>query len=240
MASQGDSRLREGIRRGAVNTILLNLLLLGLWVGVAITGYQKEGGTGSATATFVVLGFFALIDVGFIIQAISHLRRPESHPVYAGLLKRLGISLEELSGRVSAELAACEPGSVFGGLHILPSWLYRRGPFREVLIPIDEIAWVHKKETKTKRAVVITVRTTYQLVVHTLERPYNDTPFEVTASSRVVDAFLQTAYQRLPWIIVGYSKELERNWKHNRPAMLTTIVERRASAQSGARAASAS
>src|SRR5262245_38093997 len=125
MTGQSESMLRKGIYRGAINTILLNVFLIAVWAFTAMIGHQDtELAPDSKTFVTLLLGLFGLLDLLFIVRAIGHLRQPESHPVYAGLLKRLGVTLEELSCRVSAELARCDPGSVFAGLHILPSWLY--------------------------------------------------------------------------------------------------------------------
>jgi hypothetical protein len=49
----------------------------------------------------------------------------------------------------------------------------------------------------------------------------------VVGSETLVNQALEVACQRAPWLLAGFSTELEKTWKSNRAAMIAAVDQRR-------------
>lgn len=145
--------------------------------------------------------------------------RPEAHPIW----KRLAALGQARS--LAAQLDMETRGAVRtfkGGATLTPSYLLRKALYTLEIVPVERVAWVHKKVT-TQKKLFITVGKTVQAIVH--DRDGGETSF--TAPDAEVDGLLGAIVERAPWVLAGWSEELEQAWKSRRAEVIAAVDARR-------------
>ncbi len=222
--------LRDSIVGGATNSLAVNSVILPLALGGAALGISVGRYSGENIVVIVCCAFTAVINGVLIARAIKFRKAPEKAPSAAALLARWNIDLDRLWARFKDEYEAAGQSPIFGGVRVLPSWLFKRGTFGFTLIPIEDVAWVHKKVT-TRRVNFVPVAKTYSLVLHTIHPPHDAVAFEFAAASQVVDQFLATLAARVPWAILGWNAGFAAQWRSNRKQICAQILARQAAAR---------
>jgi hypothetical protein len=216
--------LRGKLRQGSLRSLITNAIILPIVTLALVNLIRMERMEGGTWVIAIGLGIVILVNLLNIPYDIKYRGDPTKHPSVREVLKHTGISLDELSGKLEAELLAADKRAIFGGVRILPSFIYQEGFFSHTLIPIDDVAWVHKKVT-TRRVNFVPVSKTYSVVLHSLK--LRKMPFEFAANSDVVDAFLMNVASRVPWALLGWDAGLAAQWNSNRAAICAQIQQRR-------------
>ncbi|HYE20878.1 MAG TPA: DUF6709 family protein [Tepidisphaeraceae bacterium] len=154
-----------------------------------------------------------------LVKGARRISDPSSHPV-ARSLGALG-DPAALGAALDREM----PGAQVIGrkVRVTPSFLVRERAFGLDLIPLADVVWAYKKETKTK-SYGVTTNTSYATVVN--DRRGQSIECPLTAAQ--VDQLLATIYVAAPHAIVGYDAQLEQTWKSRRAEFLGAVDARRA------------
>jgi hypothetical protein len=177
------------------------------------TGFRTRG-----TIGLVAFGLFGLIGALNLRACFRRRRDRTRHPIWQRLAK-LG-DAPRLAGQIDAEMAEGS-SDLGGGLKLTRAFLLRPSAFGLTIMPFEHLVWVYKKVTKHKKAFV-TVSKTYDAVVIDRTRE----KLEVTMKELAVDNLIGALEERAPWVVIGWSAELERAW-NKQPAEVIAFVDQR-------------
>ena len=89
-------------------------------------------------------------------------------------------------------------------------------------IATEDIVWAYPKVTKHYHNGIPTVKT-YSAMV----RDSKGQSMEVSGKKDSVPKLLESLERRMPWILVGYTKELEALWQKQKPPFFQLMERRR-------------
>src|SRR5262245_27388986 len=175
-------------------------------------GYRENGYW--LLAICVPLALLGLWNLG---EWTQHTRDFNSHP----LVKELGGAkgMVECGAQVDAEMVG---GQVFGKAKLTPHWIAVSQPFGTRMTRLDNLAWTYKKVTSHSVTFIPTGKT-YELILW----PSKGSMYQASGKEEQVDQLLVAIAERAPWVIAGFSAELEHAWKKDRKGFLAAVEERR-------------
>ena len=127
---------------------------------------------------------------------------------------------EQLSQQIEAEL---QPAMIrkYGKLQIAQQWMVRRKTFSTWVSPIGDLVWVYKKVTKHSVNFIPTGKT-YSVVLVGRHRQR----IEEQMKENAVNEMLADLAARVPWILFGFTQDLEKAWRKD-PAGVIAAVDSR-------------
>lgn len=180
------------------------------------TGNFRLGGI---IGIVLALGGLALCGVG-LVKGIRRSSDPSEHPI----AKRLALvgPVDFVSSRIEAEMASNH--LTLGKTHLTANWLIFAPGSDLQAARFEDIAWFYKHVT-TSRMYGIPISKIY--VVRVFNR--YGTQISITAGNKEskADELLQAIYERAPWAVAGFSPELQKAWKKDRPAFLAEVERRK-------------
>jgi hypothetical protein len=192
------------------------------------TGFRTPG-----TIGLVIGGILALLALRNLRNGLARRVRPTTHPIWARLA-RLG-DARSLALEIDEETRASDALALSGGVTLTGSWLLRRTVFDLTVLRVERLVWFHKKVT-TQRQAFITVGKFFEAVLHDRD----GATVSLRAKEADVDRLLGELAVRAPWVIVGWSADLEKAWRKRRREMIAAVDARRQQAsRSGGPGASA-
>jgi Family of unknown function (DUF6709) len=165
-----------------------------------------------------------------LARAIGRSNDLSKHPIMRAL-GRFGPPAE-VAGQLDAELLA-EHRQV-GQLHLTPNWLVQASKSTLAATRIEDVVWAYKKVIQ-RRVNGVPAGKSY--VAEIWDR--HGVSVTIGGSETVVNQVLEVTCQRAPWLLAGFSPDLEKAWKSNRAAMIAAVDQRRqqvAAQMQGARA----
>jgi hypothetical protein len=153
-----------------------------------------------------------------VARSIQRSNDPTTHPIMRAL-KRFGPP-DYVAGQIEAELMADH--TKFGALHLTPNWLVQTTPSALNAMLIQDIMWAYKQVTQ-HRVNGIRAGKTYVALIWDRHGVCITVPGKEAAVNQVLEA---TA-ARAPWMLAGYSADLEKAWKTNRATVIETVDQRR-------------
>lgn len=190
-------------------------------VVVDAVGVRTSGAIGLVVAAAV----FLLVARNLLVW-LSRRARPEGHPIWKRLAQ-LG-EARSLASQLDQETRGGDPKTFKGGATVTSSWLIHRRAYGLGLVPLDRLAWIHKKVTKHKNTG-ITVGKSYEAIV--LDR--DGAQLTVRAKEQQVDELLGELARRVPWVLAGWDAKLEEAWKKRRAEVLAAVDARREQRKAG-------
>jgi hypothetical protein len=160
----------------------------------------------------------ALLAVWNISKAISRMGDPAKHPV-CNVLRRFGPP-EEIAVGIDAEYKAGAQAT--GNVQLTQSWLMRKRGFGLDLLYLGDVVWAYKKETKHRTNGVPT-GTTYSSMIY----DKNGKLLDLGLKKDQTEQLLQNIRKAVPWVVLGYDKQLANMWSKNRAAMLQSVEARK-------------
>lgn len=97
---------------------------------------------------------------------------------------------------------------------------------KTLFIPAEELLWCYMQVTTHKRGFIVTGKT-YKVLLRTKKGKCYEHNVGCEAD---VTEILNRIHQILPWVILGYSDELQKEYAKNRSEMIRASEERRAEA----------
>ena len=201
------SKILEDVEDARVRTAFLPLML-------DATGFRGPGYWG--------LG----IGVPLLLLSLTNLVRtglrsgdPQRHPTYRKL-SAWG-EPETIVAHLDQEMAGPDARTV-APCTISPSWLAREHAFGVDVMPLAEIAWAYIKKTEHRRGGVKT-GDTYEACLNLR----TGKPLIFRAKEEQLKEILSAVCERVPWVVAGYSEELEQLWKTQREEFVAQVDRRR-------------
>jgi hypothetical protein len=180
------------------------------------TGYRFEGYFGLPIG-LVTAGFALwLMYLGF-----RWMGRPETHKVWRRLEQ--GGSAQQAGMAIDMEMAAEGGGEKFGTSRLTSHWLVNAPAFSVGVMRLEDVVWGYQKITKRYTNGIPTGKS-YHVVV--FDR--GGYRMELMAKKKTGPALLQSLSQRAPWMIAGFSADLEKIWKQRRAEFLEAVDQRKA------------
>jgi hypothetical protein len=161
--------------------------------------------------------------IGLFLAALAVRRtmQPDSHPLLTKLA-RYG-SLQDVRMRIDSEMCSEAGGEQFGAMRITSNWLIHAAAYKTDVMASRDIIWAYPKVTKHYHNGIPT-GTTHSAIL----RDNKGQSVEVSGKKESVPKLLESVQRRMPWVLLGFSKELEALWLKEKPKFFQLIEERRA------------
>jgi hypothetical protein len=153
-----------------------------------------------------------------LARAIRRSNDPSAHPILRAL-GRFGPP-DYVASQIDAEMQAEHPKA--GAVHLTPNWLVHSAPASLSATRIDDVVWAYKKVTQHRTNGIPTGKT---YAAQIWDR--HGVCITVTGKEPAVNQALEAVAQRSPWVLAGYSPDLEKTWKQNRAAVIEAVEQRR-------------
>ena len=141
------------------------------------------------------------------------------HPIY----KRLALfgSVQDVVQQIETAILA-NPVNKIAGVKFFGPWLFKKSAFGLTCFHVPDIVWLYQKVTRHSVNFIPTGKSFAALLY---DRYGYST--EIQASKVKVDSLMTHISQQCPWIVAGFSKELEKLWKSQRGGFIAAVDERR-------------
>jgi hypothetical protein len=153
-----------------------------------------------------------------LARAIRRSNDSSTHPILRAL-GRFGPP-DYVASQIDAEMLAEHPK--VGGVHLTPSWLVHAAPANLSATRIEDVVWAYKQVTQHRTNGIPTGKT---YAAQIWDR--HGVRITVIGKEPVVNQALEAVAQRSPWVLAGFSPELEKTWKQNRAAVIEAVEQRR-------------
>jgi len=181
------------------------------------TGFRKGDNLWVAIAG-AGLGLLGLVMVGIPLRRQL---QPDSHPLLVQLAKYGG--LQDVRMRIDSEIRGENGGEKFGAMQITTNWLINAGAYKTNVMATRDVVWAYSKVTKHYHNGIPT-GTTYSAII----RDSKAQSVEISGKKDSVPKLLESLQRRMPWVLIGFSKELEALWVKEKPKFFQLIEQRRA------------
>ena len=189
------------------------------------TGFRKGDSLWVAVggAGFGILGLFL---VGIPIRRQL---QPERHPLLTHLAKYGG--LRDVRMRIDSEFRSEGGGEKFGAMQITTNWLIHAAACKTNVMATRDVVWAYPKVTKHYHNGIPTGKT-YSAII----RDSKDQSLEISGKEDSVPKLLESLQRRMPWVLVGFGKELEALWLKEKPRLprFFQLIEQRRANLAGA------
>ena len=178
---------------------------------------------------FRLAGYIWLgVGIPFLLLALWNLskvpnrqNRPASHPI-AKSLSQFGDSLETVAAQIDSEVEM-EIGKKSSDLtKVTRSWLLNPTRYGLKIAKLDDLAWVYKKVIQHRINGIPTGKT-YTATV--CDRQGKE--LEIAAKEPEVDRILDRILEKVPWVLVRFSPELQQIWQSDREGAIEAVDRRR-------------
>jgi hypothetical protein len=181
------------------------------------TGFRKGDNLWMA-AGGAGLGLLGLVLVGIPLRRKV---QPENHPLLKQLAK-YGM-LQDIRMRIDSEMRSEGGGEKFGAMQITTNWLIHAAAYKTNAMATRDVVWAYPKITKHYHNGIPTGKT-YSAII----RDSKGQSLEISGKKDSVPKLLESLQRRMPWVLVGFSKELEALWLKEKPKFFQLIEQRRA------------
>jgi len=182
------------------------------------SGFRTKGDNLLVAAAGAGFGVLGLILVAI---AIRRKMQPESHPLLTQLAK-YG-SLQDVRMRIDTEMRGEDGGEKFGAMQITTNWLIHAAAYKTNVMATRDVVWAYPKVTKHYHSGIPTGKS-YSAII----RDSKGQSVEISGKKDSVPKLLESLQRRMPWVLVGFSKELEALWQKEKPKFFQLIEQRRA------------
>jgi hypothetical protein len=181
------------------------------------TGFRK-GDNFWVAAGAAGFGLLGLVLVGIPIRRKL---QPENHPLLKQLAK-YGM-LQDVQMRIDSEIRSEGGGEKFGAMQITTNWLIHAAACKTSVMATRDVVWAYPKITKHYHNGIPTGKT-YSAII----RDAKGQSLDISGKKDSVPKLLESLQRRMPWVLVGFSKELEALWLKEKPKFFQLIEQRRA------------
>ena len=147
--------------------------------------------------------------------------QPDSHPLLAQLAKYGG--LQGVRMRLDSEVRSEGGGEKFGAMQITTNWLIQAAAYKTNVMATHDVVWAYPKITKHYHNGIPTGKT-YSAII----RDSKGQSLEINGKKDSVPKMLESLQRRMPWVLIGFSKELEALWLKEKPKFVELMEQRRA------------
>jgi hypothetical protein len=180
------------------------------------TGYRTPGYTTIALASAAMA--FAIWNMQKVFRRT---RNPREHPMVRSLARYGDASM--VASLIDNEARINQPAR-FQNVRLLPTWLASLRTFGCEFFYITEIVWVYKKATRHYH-YFIPLGKTYSLIVCDA-RGWSMRVLD-SSTAKSVDALAESIARTVPWVILGYSDDLQKLWSQDWSGFVSWVAERK-------------
>jgi hypothetical protein len=108
-------------------------------------------------------------------------------------------------------------------MQITTNWLILAAAYKTTVMATKDVVWVYPKVTKHYHNGIPTGKS-YSAMIYDSKGQ----SLEISGKKDFVPKLLESLQRRMPWVLVGFSKELEALWLKEKPQFLQLIEQRRA------------
>lgn len=164
------------------------------------------------------LGIFALL------QYLRRSSNPENHPIMTALGK-FGPA-QQVASAIDAVLPANTKGMALPALNLI---LFP-GIYGMKVNGMADLAWAYRVNTR-RRGASASAPSIISVNLFNRNGKVDAAPFAYDEARAT--ALLQQINQNAPWVVMGYTAEIEKSWKSNRAAFIKSVDDRRAQMTGG-------
>lgn len=174
---------------------------------------------GDVIAGMFFNGLGLLGAVGLVGYTLWRMQDSKRHPIMKAL-KRFG-EPETVVREIEGEMAmSSQP--VTKHVKVTRHWLmYHQGGILRI-VKLDDLVWMYQKVTQ-RRVNGVPAGKTYEAILYDKHGKLTT----VQGKQQDIEATLSAVYQRAPWVITGYSAELDKAWRKDRASMISAVDARR-------------
>jgi hypothetical protein len=165
---------------------------------------------------------FGILGLVLIGIAMRRQLQPESHPLVVQLAKYGG--LQDVRMRIDAEVRGEGGGEKFGAMQITTNWLIHAAAYKTNVMATKDVIWAYPKVTKHYHSGIPTGKS-YSAII----RDSKGQSVEISGKKDSVPKLLESLQRRMPWVVLGFSKELEALWLKEKPKFIQLVEQRRTS-----------
>jgi hypothetical protein len=166
----------------------------------------------------ILIGGIGLFLAGLGLRRIM---QPDGHPLL-NKLEKYG-SLQDVRMRIDSEMRSEGGGEQFGTMRITSNWLIHAAAYKTDVMASRDILWAYPKITKHYHSGIPTGKT-YSAIL----RDSKGQSVEVSGKKDSVPKLLESLQRRMPWVLIGYDKQLEALWLKEKQQFVQLIEQRRA------------
>jgi hypothetical protein len=181
------------------------------------TGFRKGDNLWAALGA-AVFGGLGLLLIGI---PVKRQLQPESHPLFTQLAKYGG--LQDVRMRLDSEVRSEGGGEKFGAMQITTNWLIQAAAYKTNVMATRDVVWAYPKITKHYHNGIPTGKT-YSAII----RDSKGQSLEINGKKDSVPKMLESLQRRMPWVLIGFSKELETLWLKEKSKFVQLMEQRRA------------
>lgn len=159
----------------------------------------------SSSVAFVICSILGLIFLICAVRAFRTLTVPERHRIYKKLAKYGDPNT--LAQDLDRDLSK-NPAQNFGKIIYTKSWIIAPSLLSLKAAKMEDVLWAYKKVIK-KSVNFIPTGKTYELDLYC----YDKSLVRINMKESYVDGLLGAINQDCPWVVLGFSKELQKMWK---------------------------
>jgi len=164
---------------------------------------------------------FAIFGVALVGIPLRRLIQPDKHPLLIHLAK-FG-NLQEIRMRIDSELRSEGGGEKFGSMQITTNWLVSAMSYKTSVMATKDVVWAYPKVTKHYTNGIPT-GTSYSAII----RDSKGQSLEISGKKDSVPKLLESLQRRMPWVLLGFNKELDTMWLKQKPKFFQLMEQRRA------------
>lgn len=171
---------------------------------------------------------FTFAALYMIVLSLRRMSQPDSHPLLSKL-QRYGL-VNDIRMQIDSEMRSENGGERFGPMHFTKGWVIHATAYKTDLMQVRDVIWAYPKVTKHYTNGIPTGKS-YSAII----RDTKGQSLEVSGKKDSVPQLLQSLQRRMPWLLVGYSKELDALWLKEKPKFFALAEQRRAKLAPAAR-----
>lgn len=169
----------------------------------------KGAGYAGLAATVIAL----VVCIWGVLRALGRIVNTERHSIWRGL-QHFG-EPSSIADQIETELSSS--GEKIGNVQLTRNWLVASKSSTLDVTQLKDIMWIYKK--------IVSGRGGKRISALVYDRHGHLTT--INGKEAQIDDTLRGIAQRMPWIMVGYSKEAETAWNKDRVGFIRAVDQRR-------------
>jgi len=167
----------------------------------------------------VIMGIIFIVGVVGMLRLIARQTDINQHPIYKSLA-RYG-DPQTIIKQIEGEMTL--GSEQVGKLQVTPKWAITSSRTTFDAVYLKDVVWMYKMVTQHRTNGIPTGKS-FKVLVYDKHGHL----MEVPTKKNTVDDMLQAIYQRAPWILTGFSDELQDMWKNidGRMQMIAEVESR--------------
>jgi hypothetical protein len=160
----------------------------------------------------------ALLSLLGLSRALGRNGDPLKHPIMRSLA-RFG-DPQTVADQIDMEMQGEHP--TLNNTHFTRTWLIQQGPLSFNATRLEDVVWLYKKVTQHRTNGIPTGKSYAALIWDRYGKCIT-----ISANEQNVEKILGAAYNRSPWAMAGWSKDLEKQYRKQREALAAQVDQRR-------------